>query len=135
VCSCVAKLGEDNCYLPGFAFLPINSTTKSKTMQITLERTGGFAGITRKKTVDTAILPANEAKDVLRLATAADLFNLPAQIISPNPQSDRFQYRLTVEDNGKQHTIIVSEAALPGTLRPLIEWLNNVAVQRKETKD
>ncbi|MBD2447601.1 hypothetical protein H6G76_10540 [Nostoc sp. FACHB-152] len=99
-------------------------------MQITLERTGGFAGITRKKTFDTAILPVNEANDVLRLATAADLFNLPDQIPSPHPQSDRFQYKLTVEDNGKQHTIIVSEAGLPGTLRPLIEWLNNAAVQR-----
>jgi hypothetical protein len=94
------------------------------------ERTGGFAGITRKTTVDTATLPLQEAKQLLLLVETADLFQLPAQIPSPNPQSDRFQYKLTVEDNGKQHTVIVSEAALPGTLRPLIEWLNDVAKQR-----
>lgn len=99
-------------------------------MRITYERTGGFAGITRKKTVDTATLPPNEANELPRLVEVADLFNLPAQIPAPNSQSDRFQYRLTVEDNGKQHTVIVSEAALPGTLRPLIEWLNNAPVQR-----
>lgn len=99
-------------------------------MRITFERTGGFAGITRKTTVDTTTLPAKEAKELPLLVEVADLFQLPAQIPSPNPQSDRFQYRLTVEDNGKQHTVTVSEAALPGTLRPLIEWLNNAAKQR-----
>jgi hypothetical protein len=105
-------------------------TTERKTMQITFERTGGFAGITRKKTVDAATLAPNDAKELHQLVEVADLFNLPAQIPSPNPQSDRFQYRLTLEDNGTQHTVVVSEAALPGTLRPLIEWLNNAAVQR-----
>ncbi|MBD2437896.1 protealysin inhibitor emfourin [Nostoc sp. FACHB-110] len=99
-------------------------------MRISFERTGGFAGIRRTKTVDTANLPANEANALPRLVEVADFFNLPAQIPTPNVQGDRFEYKLTVEDHGKQHTVIVSEAALPGTLRPLIEWLNNVPVQR-----
>jgi hypothetical protein len=99
-------------------------------MRISFERTGGFAGISKKITVDTANLPSKEAKELPRLVEVADLFSLPEQITSPNPQSDRFQYKLTVEDNGKQHTVIVSEAALPGTLRPLIEWLNNIAQKK-----
>ncbi|MHC5833480.1 MAG: protealysin inhibitor emfourin [Nostoc sp.] len=49
---------------------------------------------------------------------------------SPNQESDRFLYKLTVEDNGKQHTVTVSESALPGTLRPLIEWLQALAQKR-----
>ncbi|BAY07859.1 protealysin inhibitor emfourin [Calothrix sp. NIES-2098] len=96
-------------------------------MRISFERTGGFAGISKKTTVDTANLPPNEANELPRLVAAADLFNLPEKITAPNPQVDRFQYKLTVEDQGKQHTVTVSEAALPGTLRPLIEWLNQVA--------
>ncbi|OUL23652.1 hypothetical protein BV372_29710 [Nostoc sp. T09] len=96
-------------------------------MRISFERTGGFAGISKKTTVDTATLPPNEANELPRLVEAAGLFNLPEKITSPNPQVDRFQYKLTVEDQGKQHTVTVSEAALPGTLRPLIEWLNQVA--------
>ncbi|MBD2413058.1 hypothetical protein FACHB389_02080 [Nostoc calcicola FACHB-389] len=99
-------------------------------MRISFERTGGFAGISKKTTVDTAELPANEANTLKRLVEAADLFGLPEQITSPNPQSDRFQYKLTVEDNGRQHTVTVGEAALPGTLRPLIEWLQNTAQKR-----
>ncbi|MEH1966890.1 protealysin inhibitor emfourin [Nostoc sp.] len=99
-------------------------------MRISLERTGGFAGITKKTTVDTDTLPPNEASTLPRLVEAADLFRLPEQITSSNPQSDRFQYKLTVEDNGKQHTVTVSEAALPGTLRPLIEWLQNISQKR-----
>ena len=95
-------------------------------MRISFERTGGFAGISKKTTVDTATLPPNQANELPRLVEAADLFNLPEKITSPNPQVDRFQYKLTVEDQGKQHTVTVSEAALPGTLRPLIEWLNQV---------
>jgi hypothetical protein len=96
-------------------------------MRISFQRTGGFAGITKNKTVDTATLSANEADVLPRLVEAADLFRLPEQITSVNPQSDRFQYKLTVEDQGKQHTVTVSESAMPGTLRPLIEWLNQAA--------
>jgi len=96
-------------------------------MWISFERTGGFAGISKKTTVDTANLPPNEATELPRLVEVAGLFNLPEKITSTNPQADRFEYKLTVEDQGKKHTVTVSEAALPGTLRPLIEWLNQVA--------
>jgi hypothetical protein len=99
-------------------------------MRISFERTGGFAGITKKTTVDTDTLLPNEASTLLRLVEAADLFRLPELITSPNLQSDRFQYKLTVEDHGKQHTVTVSESALPGTLRPLIEWLQSIAQKR-----
>ncbi|MCC5657386.1 hypothetical protein LC608_10390 [Nostoc sp. XA010] len=99
-------------------------------MRISFERTGGFAGITKKTSLDTDTLPPNEASTLVRLVEVADLFRLPEHITSLNPQSDRFQYKLTVEDNGKQHTVTVSEAALPGTLRPLIEWLQVTAQKR-----
>ncbi|MDZ7966795.1 MAG: hypothetical protein RM368_17760 [Nostoc sp. DedSLP03] len=99
-------------------------------MRVSFERTGGFAGITKKTTVDTDTLPPHEAATLPQLVEVADLFRLPELITSPNPQSDRFQYKLTVEDNGKQHTVTVSESALPGTLRPLIEWLQTIAQKR-----
>ena len=108
----------------------LNNTTESKKMRVSFERTGGFAGISKKTTVDTDTLPPNEAATLPQLVEVADLFRLPELITSPNQESDRFQYKLTVEDNGKQHTVTVSEAALPGTLRPLIEWLQNIAQKR-----
>ena len=92
-------------------------------MRMTFERTGGFAGISITKVVDTTTLPDNEAKQLRQLVDAAAFFHLPASITSNTPQPDRFEYQLTVEDNGKQHTVEVSEQAVPKTLKPLIEWL------------
>jgi hypothetical protein len=94
-------------------------------MRISFERTGGFAGISKIKTIDTASLPPNEASLLPTLVEAADFFNLPENIPSSAPGGDRFQYTVTVEDNGQQHTVTVSEGALPGQLRPLIEWLKH----------
>ncbi|NJM71385.1 MAG: hypothetical protein HC862_14800 [Scytonema sp. RU_4_4] len=92
-------------------------------MRISFERTGGFAGISRKKTIDTANIAANEADQLPQLVEAADFFNLPEKITASTTQPDRFQYKLTVENEGREHTVTISEAAIPGTLRPLIEWL------------
>lgn len=92
-------------------------------MRISFERTGGFAGRSKTKTVDTAEIPANEADQLPLLVEASDFFNLPEYITASTTQADRFEYTLTVEDKERTHTVTVSEAALPGTLRPLIEWL------------
>jgi hypothetical protein len=98
-------------------------------MRMTIERTGGFAGMRLTKVIDTATLPAEEKNQLRRLVDAADFFHLPATLISNSPQPDRFQYRLTVEENTQQHTVVVSEQAVPGTLRPLIECLMKMAPQ------
>lgn len=93
-------------------------------MRVLLERTGGFAGISKRISVDTNTLPSEKAEELRRLVGAANLFQLPEQIISSSQESDRFQYQLTVEDNNQQHTVVVSESALPTNLKPLIAWLN-----------
>ena len=92
-------------------------------MKVGFERTGGFAGMVTSTVVDTATLPSNEANQLRQLVDAADVFRLPANITATTPQPDRFQYRLTVEDNDKKHTVMVGEQAVPGNLRPLLEWL------------
>jgi hypothetical protein len=101
-----------------------NRKPESQKMRILFERTGGFAGISRVKTVDTEEnISTEEAKQLPQLVEAANFFNLPTNIAAPTNVRDRFQYKLTVEDKGRKHSVTVSEAALPGTLRPLIEWL------------
>lgn len=92
-------------------------------MRMTFERSGGFAGIIITKAFDSTTLPENEANQLRQLVDAANFFSLPKIIKSQDSQVDRFQYQLTVEDNGKQHTVEVSEQAMPATLKPLIEWL------------
>ena len=92
-------------------------------MRINFERSGGFAGMVISKVVDSTSLSPDKANQMRQLVDAADLFRLPSTITSRTTQPDRFQYRLTLEDNGKQHTVEVGEQAVPGTLRPLLEWI------------
>ncbi len=98
-------------------------------MHLTFERTGGFAGMTMTKVVDTTTLPAEESNQLRRLVDAADFFHLPATLTAKSRQPDRFQYQLTIQDNNQQHTVVVSEQAVPSSLKPLIEWLMAAARQ------
>ncbi|RAM48788.1 MAG: hypothetical protein C6Y22_26120 [Hapalosiphonaceae cyanobacterium JJU2] len=93
-------------------------------MRILLQRTGGFAGISKKAIVDTANLSSEENQQLSHLLEAANFFNLPTIINAPSNQADRFQYILTVEENNQQHTVKVSEASLTRDLKSLIEWIN-----------
>ncbi|BAU08827.1 hypothetical protein NIES592_23790 [Fischerella major NIES-592] len=99
-------------------------------MRISLQRTGGFAGISKKAIIDTANLSPEETQQLYQLLEAANFYSLPPKINAPANQPDRFQYTLTVEENNQQHTLIVGEAALSETLKRLIEWVNNTASKK-----
>jgi hypothetical protein len=102
-------------------------------MRIVFERSGGFTGMIVTTTVDTAILSPMERSTLHSLVEAADFFRLPGAIASP-AQPDRFQYQITVEDGDRQHTVILGEAAVPGTLRPLLDWLMD-AIRTKRSAE
>jgi len=101
-------------------------------LRITFERTGGFAGITISATVNADDLTVSEADELRRLIEEADFFNLPAVIAPHEPHPDRFQYEVTVWDDGRLHTIMVSEEVMPENLRPLIRWLSEAARQGRK---
>lgn len=95
-------------------------------MRISLERSGGFTGMMMAVSVDTAKLAAPEASQLKSLVEAANFFQLP-EAIAPATQPDRFQYHLTVAEQKRKHSITVSESAMPGTLKPLVDWLIDAA--------
>lgn len=95
-------------------------------MLVSLERTGGFAGISKIIRVDTNNLLPQTAEELSTLVASADFFQLPEQIIGDSSQCDRFQYRLSVEDHQQRHTVIVSETALTHALTNLIDFLNQL---------
>ena len=50
----------------------------------------------------------------------AGFFELPAVIAASSRGADRFQYNLTVEDNGKRHSVEIHETdTLPAPLKLL----------------
>ncbi len=92
-------------------------------MLIHLERTGGFAGLRRTVTLNTDTLPSEEARKLQEMIDAAGFFDLPEKFPLPARGADYFVYRLTVEKDGKKHTVEVSEPAVPAELRPLLQSL------------
>ncbi|HEV8360833.1 MAG TPA: protealysin inhibitor emfourin [Candidatus Thermoplasmatota archaeon] len=92
-------------------------------MRVRLERTGGFAGLQGSASVDAGELPPADAARLEQLVRDARFFDLPAMLKDAGPARDRFQYRLTVEQGDRTHTISVDEGAAPGPIRALVEFV------------
>jgi hypothetical protein len=96
-------------------------------MRINYERTGGFAGMRLAATIDTAALSPDQANALQEMIEAARFFDLPAQIPAPAQGIDQFQYRVTIEAQGKKHTVAVGEAAASPELQALLQQLTLLA--------
>jgi hypothetical protein len=107
-------------------------TEEEKTLRISFERSGGFAGITMKTALDEKDLAPEEAQKFRQLVEKADFFNSPGKIMPRSPQPDRFQYELRLEEKGRQHTVTISEEVLPAKLKPLVNWLMEKAHQTRK---
>ncbi|MGA2517832.1 MAG: protealysin inhibitor emfourin [Thermodesulfobacteriota bacterium] len=117
------------------AFYVRAGAEEEKTLRISVERTGGFAGMVMRTAVDKKDLAPDEALKLHQLIEEADFFNLPREIMPPSRSRDRFQYKLTVEENGRQHTVRVSEEAMPEKLKPLVKWLMERARQSRKAPE
>lgn len=92
-------------------------------MRIKIERSGGFAGMLLKATIDTETLPSEQAQELKALLDAAHFFELPAKIPGSSTGADRFQYKIAVEAEGRTHTVETGEESAPSTLQPLLRRL------------
>jgi hypothetical protein len=100
------------------------------------ERSGGFAGITQRSTLDAADLDPEERARYLELLRGLDLGSLsttpstaeagPA-LPSASRGADRFQYDLSVELGGQSYQLRYGEQDLPTEVKPLIELLTQQA--------
>lgn len=91
-------------------------------MHIQFERTGGFAGIQLKTTLDSESLSADDAATLRDLLHAASFFDLPPNQ-KTTPGADRFHYEISVKIDHRQHAIEIDEPAVPPSLRPFLDWL------------
>jgi len=100
-------------------------------MHILFERTGGFAGLKLKASLDADSLPPQQARRLRKLLQQSRFFELPLRLEAPVPRPDRLQYRLTIENNNCVHTVHASEDAIPQTMRPLLDWLTAAARRQR----
>ncbi len=95
-------------------------------MRIHFERSGGFGGLQLSVVIEADTLPDEELRELKRLISEADFFNLPAEM-RDTTAADQFVYKLTVEDAGRSHTVQADETAAPETLQHLLDWLTRAA--------
>ena len=90
-------------------------------MKIKLERSGGFAGVSRKYVLDLGQLKPAECERLERAVAAAGFFELPEVISSPNMGADQFHYVVKIRAGLRDHTVQASEPDIPPALQHLIE--------------
>ncbi|MGH2538992.1 MAG: protealysin inhibitor emfourin [Actinomycetota bacterium] len=94
-------------------------------MRVTVERSGGFAGITTTSSVDEHELTPDQARTMGELVQALDRVEQPAG--SESRHRDSFEYAVTVETGDASRTISVGEDEASEQLRRLIEWVMSTA--------
>lgn len=95
-------------------------------MKISVERSGGFAGLTEQiASVDTAALEGAKAELLENLIESAGFFGLPAVIPGVAVGADLFQYHITVVDGPRHHSVAFVEDDAPPTapLRNIVKQL------------
>lgn len=100
-------------------------------MRIRFETAGGvahFPALRQPLTIDCTHLPEHEAREVERLVAAARFFALPPQVSAgQRGAADYRQYTITIEAQGRCHTVQVSDPVTDPTLQQLLAYLQTKA--------
>jgi Emfourin len=95
-------------------------------MKLTLQTSGGFAGIVGKpKSVDADKLSPDLREQFEQLVHNANLTQLPNNSPAPKGQADRMTYHLVVEDGGAARTLSISEAVLTPAVDAVVSFLHD----------
>ncbi len=90
-------------------------------MHVDLVRSGGFANVRLRRSLDTDDLSPQDAQELEELVARVDLDDLERRSPIRGRGADRFQYDLTVMAGERERRISVGEGALPPELRALID--------------
>jgi hypothetical protein len=96
-------------------------------MRIEFKTEGGiahFPGLSRPVVIDSDALSEEEASELKRLIEAARFFERPTVASAPpRGAADYRQYTITVEDDGRQHTVKLADPVEDPTLQQLLRFL------------
>ncbi len=96
-------------------------------MRLQFKMEGGiayFPGLSKPITIDSDTLPKQESDELKRLVIATRFFDLPTTISSLSPgAADYRQYTIIIEDDGKQHTVHLTDLIEDPNLQALLAYL------------
>jgi hypothetical protein len=93
----------------------------SERIRVEVVRSGGFAGITRTGSVDTADLDEQQTATLLKLLEESRLGTESSPPVSePRRGADRFQYEVTILRDGERRSFLLGESDLSAAQQSLI---------------
>lgn len=100
-------------------------------MRITLQRVGGFAGLSEElASIDTASLEGTEVQDLDETIEQVRFYDLPEKLPCHEENgADQFHYQITIEDESGSHTVAYLEEddQAPDEIRPLVDAIAQAA--------
>jgi hypothetical protein len=99
--------------------------------RIKFERTGGFAGMRIAADLKLEDLPDEQANTISELLDDMDFEELPQQIINKESMPDQFTYKITVQTEKGEHTVICGDSSAPEKMQKLLQMLNRLARTQK----
>ena len=96
-------------------------------MRVQLKVSGGlayFPGLSKPIIIDSNTLPAQQANKLKQLLDDVSFFDLPSVINAPPAgAADYRQYTITVDDDGKHHTVLATDLIQDPKLQVLLDYL------------
>lgn len=89
-------------------------------MRIQLIRSGGFSKEKRVVNLDTSDYSSWVAEDIKGLVNGSDFFNLPESLPKVDWTKDTFEYRITITEESRSHTVEATTSTAPEGLLRLI---------------
>jgi hypothetical protein len=108
-------------------------------MRIKFEFQGGYGGLFATKPlaceVDVEQLPEDTRSKLLDLIRDAGVIEAAEQGGAPKAgrARDAYAYRLEIEDRGSQRSMAFDDASAPPEMRPLLQFLQELALERRRS--
>lgn len=104
-------------------------------MQIDFASSGGVSNQELMFVTDTATMSEREAKEVERLIESSGVFDIEQSDVNPNVtigRADVITYRISLSDGKRQTTLWMNDVTAPVAVRPLLAFLQDLALKRKD---
>jgi hypothetical protein len=100
-------------------------------MHLEYSSSGGFGGLRLSTSVDTATLGGPAGAELAALVEQAGVWELPAQSPARSRAADATVHRLVVRDQGRSRELTFDDLTAPAPVRPLLERLRSIALERR----
>jgi hypothetical protein len=94
-------------------------------MNVRFTQSGGFAGLVRECTIDTAAMEPDEAASFESLVRQAALSS-SRQAVSRSAR-DLEEYEIAIDRDGQSVTVVLDQSTVPPEAKPLVGYLKKCA--------